>query len=127
MQKSRRHDWIKTLALIGAFVAVANWQGIAAVLAGAPEYDAARAGPVALYGTSWCGYCRKTRHYLKTHDIPFEEYDIEASESALRAFHRLGGRGVPVVTVGDQVIHGYSLNRLRKALECDHCDAGTSN
>ena len=92
-------------------------------LRGAPDYDASVAGPVTVYSTAWCGYCKKTRHFLKTHDIPFVERDIEASSEAMATFTQLGGRGVPLVLVGDQVVRGYSLGELRAALECRNCES----
>ncbi|MEM6640153.1 MAG: glutaredoxin family protein [Pseudomonadota bacterium] len=91
-------------------------------LRGAPQYDASVAGPVTVFTTAWCGYCKKTKHFLKTHGIPFIERDIEASDEAMTTFVQLGGQGVPLVVVGEQIVSGYSLGRLRAALECRGCD-----
>lgn len=126
MTPESRKDWLKTLLLVGLFVVALNWQTLFESMRGRPDYNAALAGPVTIYGTQWCGYCKKTRHFLKTHDIPFVDLDIEASAPARRQFERLGGRGVPVVTIGDQVIHGYNLRGIRKALECADCKAANA-
>lgn len=123
MTAEKRKEWLKTGALLAVFVLVMNWQSLREQLRGAVRYDSAVAGPVTLYSTDWCGYCKKTKRFLNKHDIPFQERDIEASAAALDAFERLGGTGVPVVQVGDRVVHGYSLSRLRTALECPACAA----
>jgi len=127
MFSSQKHrEWAKTLVLIGLFLIALNWQTVFDRLRGGVEYDAALAGPVTVFSTVWCGYCRKTKHFLNTHGIAYEERDIEESAAARDAFTRLGGSGVPLVLVGNQVIHGYSLNKLRAALECQNCATQTA-
>lgn len=107
---------LTTAGWIAAFLIAMNWQGIANGVRGPVEYTPA-AGPVTLYSTSWCGYCAKTRRFLERNEVPFVELDVETSAEAGAAFAALGGRGVPVVTVGDRVVHGYNLARLRAELE----------
>lgn len=126
LNSSKSREWTKTIVLIGLFLIALNWQSVFDRLRGAVEYDAALAGPVTVFSTTWCGYCKKTKHFLKTHGIPFDERDIEASDAAREAFTRLGGSGVPLVLVGNQVIHGYSLAKLRTALECQSCAADSA-
>lgn len=74
------------------------------------------AGSVVLYSTTWCGYCTKTRNFLKKNNIPFVEHDIETSADAYREYKALGGKGVPVVRVSDQVLHGYDPDGIISAL-----------
>lgn len=74
------------------------------------------AGSVVLYSTTWCGYCTKTRHFLNKNKIPFVEHDIETSADAYRDYKALGGQGVPVVRVSDQVLHGYDPDGIISAL-----------
>lgn len=118
---SKKSDWLQWAGLIIAFLVVVNFAELREKLGGDIAYDAVRAGPVVLYGTTWCGYCRKTRRFLDRHQIPFEDLDIEKSAGANAAFQRIGGRGVPVVTVGDDIVHGYNMARLRTLLECADC------
>lgn len=54
-----------------------------------------------MYTTSWCPYCRQAREYFRDNGIPFVEYDIEKDAAARRRYDALGGRGVPVILVGD--------------------------
>lgn len=107
--------------ILGAFLVVLNFGSIRDAVQGPIQYDAAAAGAVTLYSTAWCGYCTKVRNILNRHEIPFIERDVEKNADAGRAFERLGGRGVPVVTIGDRVVHGYNYSRLRKLLECGDC------
>lgn len=73
--------------------------------------------PVVLYSTQWCGYCAKTRQYLELTEVPYTEKDIEASEAARTEFETLGGRGVPLILVGNQRLHGFDPQQLHSALK----------
>ncbi|MFK8029752.1 MAG: glutaredoxin family protein [Gammaproteobacteria bacterium] len=108
--------------IFGAFFVVLNFSTLRDTVGGKIQYSAEAAGPVTLYSTSWCGYCKKVRRTLTKHEIPFQELDIEQNESANQTFQQLGGRGVPVVTIGDRVVHGYNYSRLRELLECADCE-----
>jgi glutaredoxin len=71
---------------------------------------------VVLYATEWCGYCAKTRELLAARNIPYLEYDIEKSDEGAHRFHQLNGRGVPVLVVGEEVIHGFDQRAIQRAL-----------
>jgi glutaredoxin len=71
---------------------------------------------VELYMTEWCPYCRKMEQYLRQNRVRYHRYDIDRDREALKRYRRMGGRGVPVVRIGDDVIHGYNTDAVRKAL-----------
>ncbi len=71
---------------------------------------------VTLYTTPECGYCRQAKAYLGRRSIPYVERDVRTSDSALREFRSLGGRGVPVILVGQQRMDGYSEPSLAALL-----------
>ena len=71
---------------------------------------------VVLYATSWCGYCKMTRQFFAANGIRYTEQDIEQSSAAYKEHRRLGGNGVPLVVVGDQVVKGWSEGELRQLL-----------
>ena len=73
-----------------------------------PQPQAARAGPVVMYATSWCPYCAKARAYFARQGIAYTEYDVEKSATANAEFKRLGGRGVPLILVGRERMNGFS-------------------
>ena len=111
---------MKQLLILGAlFLLAVNWPAISVLLAGEINYDPEVSGEVTLYSTQWCGYCTKTRAYLRRHDVPFTEYDVEQSDEAMSQIMQLQAFGVPVVVVGDTVIRGYQLGALAKALDSD--------
>jgi glutaredoxin len=72
---------------------------------------------VRIFTTPWCGYCKKAKTYLQTRKTPFEELDVEASDSAKAEYQSIGGRGVPVILVGNQRMDGYSEERLEWMLK----------
>ncbi len=63
---------------------------------------------IVMYSASWCGVCKRARRYFKANNIPFREYDIERNRRAEREFRRLGGRGVPLIVIGDDVMAGFN-------------------
>jgi glutaredoxin len=71
---------------------------------------------VILYSTAWCGYCRKAREFFAANGIRYVEYDIEKNAAAFSEHRRLGGKGVPLITVGDDVVKGYNEPVLRELL-----------
>ena len=107
--------WLMVLAALG----VAFWLArsltldkpadkAAALAAGQPE--------VVIYVTDWCGYCKQTRQFLDANSIRYSAHDVEKSAEARTAHQQLGGRGVPLIVVGDEVIHGYDVGRLSHLL-----------
>jgi glutaredoxin len=72
---------------------------------------------VRIYTTSWCGYCKKAKAQLAARRVPFDEIDVETSDSGQREFASLGGRGVPVILVGGQRMDGFDAGRLDAMLQ----------
>lgn len=64
---------------------------------------------VVMYSASWCGYCRKARNYFNAQDIAFTELDIERNAQAKKEYDSMGGRGVPVILVGEKRMNGFSI------------------
>jgi glutaredoxin len=69
-------------------------------------------GKAILYATSWCGFCDKARKLLKSHSIPYFEYDIEESLEGKRQMDELGGEAVPVLLINGQVVKGYQPDEI---------------
>lgn len=72
---------------------------------------------VILYATSWCGYCSKTKDFLRKNNIHFVEYDIEKSTAGKEQFSRLNGDSVPLLIVKSELVHGYNPDAILQALE----------
>jgi glutaredoxin len=73
---------------------------------------ASQGSGVTLYTTSWCGVCKRAKAFLKEKGIPFSEWDVETSDYASTKFRQLGGSGVPLITVGSQVMKGFDSSRF---------------
>jgi glutaredoxin len=76
--------------------------------ASTPQSQPATAVPVVMYATAWCPYCAKARAYFKQTNTAYVEHDIEKSADANAEFRRLGGRGVPLILVGNEKLRGFS-------------------
>jgi glutaredoxin len=73
-----------------------------------PAPPPAAAVPVVMYATAWCPYCAKARAYFKRTNTAYVEHDIEKSADAHAEFKRLGGRGVPLILVGNEKLRGFN-------------------
>ncbi|NND60657.1 MAG: glutaredoxin family protein [Gammaproteobacteria bacterium] len=109
----------QALLLIAVFVIAMNWSRISMLWMGDIDYDPAVSGAVTLYSTQSCGYCASTRAFLRRHDIPFEERDVENSEAAMQQMALMNAYAVPVTIIGDEVIHGYRPSALARALDAN--------
>jgi NADH-dependent peroxiredoxin subunit F len=82
---------------------------------------------VTVYSTQNCPYCRMAKAFLQKYGVPFESIDVGADVDAARKMIELSGqRGVPVITVDDEIIVGFDAQRLNElfgeAGEDDICD-----
>lgn len=66
--------------------------------------------------TVWCPYYAKARAYLCSRKIPFTDHDIEQSAEGLAQYRNHGGRGVPLIFVGQQRMNGFSEGRMAEML-----------
>ena len=62
---------------------------------------------VIVYGAAWCTTCKAAKHFLYQQGIPFREYDIETSEKGRADYQQLGGGGIPIIVINDQVMRGF--------------------
>jgi alkyl hydroperoxide reductase subunit F len=68
---------------------------------------------VTVYSTQNCPYCRMTKAFLEKNGVPYESIDVGADAEAARKMIEISGqRGVPVITVDDEVIVGFDSQRL---------------
>ncbi len=69
-----------------------------------------------MYSTQSCMYCYVAKQFFKKHNLPYTEYDIEASEKNMKTFRILGGRGTPLLIINGEIIYGYDERLMRQAL-----------
>jgi len=72
---------------------------------------------VKMYATDWCPYCKQAREYFARNGIPYVELDIEKSEAAKAEHKSIGGRGIPVILVGNERMNGFSEQRMALMLK----------
>jgi len=109
--------WLLILVVLAAgfWLGKPVWQGKAGAAATARQ--AAEQPEVVLYATTWCGYCVATREFFVANGIAYTELDIEKTSAGHEGHRRLGGNGVPLIVVGDEVIRGYNEGALRASLK----------
>lgn len=71
---------------------------------------------VVMYTTATCPACVSAKSYLTKKGVPYEERDVNRSPDARAEFQRLGGRGVPLILVGNEKMEGFSPQRLEQLL-----------
>ena len=71
---------------------------------------------VVLYAAEWCGYCKATKRFFDANGIVYTELDVEKTTEGREGHKKLGGRGVPLVVIGDDVIHGFDEGEMRSSL-----------
>ncbi len=67
---------------------------------------------VVMYTTSSCGACKVAKLYFAQKGVPFEEIDVQRSPAGAEEFKRLGGRGVPLIVVGDKRVEGFNAQAI---------------
>ena len=72
---------------------------------------------ITLYSTGNCPHCRQAKEYLERRGLRFQEFDVQRSARAQKAFARLGARGVPVIMIGETRIDGFDRRRLDALLQ----------
>jgi glutaredoxin len=79
---------------------------------------------VFLYALSTCGWCKKTKQFLKDNKIEYEYLDVDtaSSENRRKAIDEIKARkvslGFPIIIIDDEtIISGYKPEAIAEALE----------
>ena len=99
-------------ALLG-LSAVVMWRSGQQQLAAA---DISSEHQLVFFSAPWCGYCDRARDWFDDQRVDYLEIDIERSTDNNQLWRDAGGRGVPLVLVGEQRIPGYSPDAYARAL-----------
>ncbi|MGG2399599.1 glutaredoxin family protein [Pseudomonas sp. SH1-B] len=103
----------KILLILAALALFQHWDKLERWID--PPQASNVSGEIVLYATSWCGYCAKTRELFAADGIAYREVDIEKDAAGRAAHQALGGRGVPVIDMRGQIIHGFDARAIRAA------------
>ena len=73
--------------------------------------------PVTIFSTETCGYCKMAKDFFQKNNVEFQEFDV-GHDLAKRQemIEKSGQMGVPVITVGDDLIVGFNKARLQELL-----------
>lgn len=71
---------------------------------------------VRVYSMPDCGYCKKVKEYLTQQGIEFENFDLSTSKIGQQFMDSHGFTRLPVTVVGETIIEGYDMGKLKKAL-----------
>lgn len=73
---------------------------------------------VVVYSAVWCPWCKKAKEWLTAQKIPFKEVDVEKEPKAAEEMVKKSGQtGIPVIEIGDEIIVGFDVDRIKKALK----------
>lgn len=68
---------------------------------------------VTIYTTPTCHFCHMAKDYFREHNIQFSEYDVLTDLDKRREMVEKSGQlGVPVITIGDDVIIGFDKSQI---------------
>ena len=58
---------------------------------------------ITVYGADWCGDCRQAKAWLRKHNVPFTDVDVEHDDDARNQAIELakGRTNIPVVVLPD--------------------------
>ncbi len=73
---------------------------------------------VKIYTTPTCPWCRKSKEWMKKKKIKYVEYNVASDKKARKRMLNISGQnGVPVIEIGKQIIVGYEIKAIEKALK----------
>ncbi len=71
---------------------------------------------VTVYKAEWCSWCHKLIDFLDENKIEYEVKDVDNAENAEEAMSVSGQGGIPVTVIGDNVIIGFDVEKLKELL-----------
>ncbi|MDT8718943.1 glutaredoxin family protein [Clostridium sp. 19966] len=75
---------------------------------------------VKIYTTNTCPWCVKTKEYLASNGISYDEINVSKDrEAAKEMIEKSGQRGVPVVDIDGSIVVGFDKNKLNELLNID--------
>lgn len=72
---------------------------------------------VTIYSTPTCHFCHAAKEFFTEHGVTFTDYNVASDlERRREMIEKSGQMGVPVISVGDQLVVGFDEPKLRELL-----------
>jgi len=72
---------------------------------------------VSIYSTPTCHFCQMAKDFLKEHKIAYTEFDVAHDlERRQEMIQKSGQMGVPVITIGEEIIVGFDREKIAASL-----------
>lgn len=68
---------------------------------------------VVLYSMGGCSGCASAQQYFDKQGIKYRLCNVKSPAGA-KEFARMRMRGVPVIKIGDQLLHGFSIKKFNQ-------------
>ena len=72
---------------------------------------------ITMLSASWCKVCKRAKAYLNARGIPYTDLDVEKDARGKERYKELGGKGVPIILVGNQRMNGFDEGRMQQMLK----------
>lgn len=74
--------------------------------------------PVTIYTTQTCGYCRMAKDFFQKNNVEYQEFDVGRDLAKRQEMiEKSGQMGVPVITVGSDLVVGFNKPKLSELLD----------
>ena len=72
---------------------------------------------VSIYTTVTCGYCKMAKEFFQKNGVEYNEYDVGTDlPKREEMIAKSGQMGVPVITVGEELVIGFNKPKLMQLL-----------
>ncbi|MDD1794697.1 glutaredoxin family protein [Enterovibrio sp. ZSDZ42] len=71
---------------------------------------------ITIYTSRQCAHCNAAKQFFDSKKITYRECDI-GTPRGKKEHAALGARGVPVLKIGDKVLHGFTPKAVEQALK----------
>jgi glutaredoxin 3 len=73
--------------------------------------------PVTIYSTPTCHFCGMAKEMFKANNVAYTEHDVASNiEKRKEMIEKSGQMGVPVITIGNDLVVGFDEEELRRLL-----------
>jgi glutaredoxin 3 len=72
---------------------------------------------VTIYTTPTCHFCQMSKEYFKANNVNYSEINVAADlEKRQEMIQKSGQMGVPVITIGEDMVIGFDKKKLDELL-----------